>query len=99
MCSLTMMFLFHKIFIAAYRRACGLAAEDVDGDISDLSDGEGIGNLSNQAWKRRETRRSMKALVWVEKQSSRFLTVMFVTIAKKAMRLHFWFFRWAQSTP
>jgi hypothetical protein len=89
---------FHNVLVSALRHACNVVNEDL-GDLSELSDGDLIGSLSSQGWKKREARRELKALAFFENPASRFVYGLFLFVARFIMRLHYTFFRHSQQTP
>ena len=96
-CTLLIMMSFHGMLPVAWRRACKVEG-DV-GNMSDVSADERVGILSKEAWLKRDTRRSNKALAWLERRTSYFLCMLFVFLASKCMLLHFWLFKHAQNSP
>ena len=98
LCDLSVHLCFYGMIRRGFRLACGVE-RDEDKDLSPFDEGEIVGNLTKEAFLKRERRREMKGLTWLESDESRFRILLFVTLAKRVMRLHFKFFKHCQVTP
>ena len=97
--SIVLMMAFHRVFVNAWRRATKVSAED-DDTSSNTSDDEKLGIVaSGQAWHRREGRRDLKALSWIERESALFKVMLFLEAAAPVTSLHAFFFKHAHSAP
>ena len=70
-----------------------------DDDVSDFTEGEQLGIDSAGAWHRRERRRDLKVLQWIERKSSLFKTMLFLFLTSKVTALHFYFFKHSHTLP
>ena len=95
-------FAVHLGFHGMIRRAFRIASQVGDTEeenLSELDDDEVVGNLTQAAFMKRERRRELKGLAWIERQQSHFVIMLFVTLAKPVMRLHFKLFKHCQEAP
>ena len=95
------MMCFHKVFLAALDAACNVTSTEQGqlGELSEFSEGERVGVLSEAAWVKRERRRDLKLMRWLPQASSQFKGMVFLLVASRIMRLHFSFFKHAQEAP
>ena len=98
--NLALMQSFHGVFVFALRYACDVQSGEEDdlGAALHVSDDELMGSLAKEAWHRRERRRELRALIWVELGSSHFLLCVFSFVGGLVMHLHFLFFKSAQTS-
>jgi len=98
--NLALMQCFHGVFVFVIRYACNLqGGEDDDlGAALDVSDDELMGSLAKDAWHRRERRRELRALVWVEFGDAHFLLGVFSFVGGLVMHLRFLFFKSGQTS-
>ena len=97
--NLVLMMSFHKVFVAAWRHASNVTHEEADEDMSDFTDEEALGIDSAKAWHRRERRRDLKGLQWIESSSGNFLGMMFLFVSSRVTALHFYYFKEAHTLP
>jgi hypothetical protein len=89
---------FHGVIRRGLRKATQVA-DGEDDNLSELDEDEAVGNLTQAAFIKRERRRELKGLAWIERQESHFVIMLFVTLAKPVMRLHFKLFKHCQEAP
>ena len=99
--NLVLMMAFHKVFVRAWRRASKVSDEESEmcEGLSDFSESEKLGIESAEAWHRRERRRDLKVLQWVEHRTSLFKVLLFLYVSSKVTALHFFFFKYGHVAP
>ena len=96
--SLVLMMAFHKVFVRAWRQASRVDAGE-DDEVSDFTESEKLGIDSAENWHRRERRRDLKVLQWIERKFSFFKGMLFLYVSGKVTALHFHFFKDAHVAP
>ena len=77
-----------------------MTQEEADEDISDFTeDEEALGIDSAKVWHRRERRRDLKGLQWIESSTGNFLGMMFLFVSSRVTALHFYYFKEAHTLP
>ena len=92
------MMAFHKVFVRSWRRASHVNAEE-DSEASDFTETEKLGIDSAEAWHRRERRRDLKGLQWLERCTSFFKGMLFLFLSSMVTALHFYFFKYGHTSP
>ena len=103
-CDLVPMGSIHTVFLDAVRFALDLTIDDhndLDGDMSEMSEAEmlGVPAEDNDAWHRRERRRALKALRWIETRGTLHRMMLFLLTTGPVMKLHYSLFKYAQHSP
>ena len=83
-----LMMSFGTLLTSAWRRASNVEPNEEDDVDSEISEGELLGMDSSKTWHKRERRRDLKGLGWIEKRTTLFKICLFMWVAGKVMQLH-----------